>query len=142
MDYWRPMETLPERTSVDVWVHSLDNPDYGRRACGIAMVDGEWYGAHPPEEKYGEYAAFWMPIPAPPTCKQNLQVDPKIVAGHVCWSCMSRVDHATRSPDNPARTDVCMVCNHRGEGVRSTAQAGAWGIMGPTTKAALAKENK
>lgn len=55
-----------------------------------------------------------------------------IVRGHFCFNCLSCVDEAHRSKNNPAKTDWCICCGHRAEGLNSTGLVGDWLILGPS----------
>ena len=50
----------------------------------------------------------------------------EIINGHFCFRCLKRVDQATRSKDNPAKTEFCVCCGHRMEGLNSSALVGEW----------------
>ena len=50
----------------------------------------------------------------------------EIIKGHFCWGCLPKVDHNIRSKDNPAKTEFCIYCDHRAEGINSTALVGNW----------------
>ena len=63
---WQPIETMPDRKGVDVWIVSAGNENYGRRACNVCTVDGQWFGEGSPEYQYGEYPTHWMPLPKRP----------------------------------------------------------------------------
>ena len=52
-----------------------------------------------------------------------------IVRGHFCFDCLKYVDNAERSETNIAKTDWCMKCKHRSEGINSTAKVGDWLIL-------------
>ena len=56
---WQPIDTLPERMCVDLWIKSEDNETYGRRAPDGCVVDGIYHGNNPPDRTYGEYASHW-----------------------------------------------------------------------------------
>jgi hypothetical protein len=57
-----------------------------------------------------------------------MEISPHLVAivGHVCYRCHAGFD---QTPDNPARTDFCEICGHRGEGIKRTMAKGDWGIL-------------
>ena len=55
-----------------------------------------------------------------------------IVKGHFCYACLKAVDSQKASPSNPRRTDWCLRCGHRGEGLQSSALAGDGLVLGPT----------
>ena len=63
---WQPIETLPEAVAVDLWIKSVNNPNYGRRAVDACRIDDKWFGKDFPNEEYGEYASHWMRIALPP----------------------------------------------------------------------------
>jgi hypothetical protein len=48
------------------------------------------------------------------------------IVGHVCFYCHKGFD---QTPDNPSRTDFCVKCGHRGEGIKRTMTKGDWGIL-------------
>jgi len=52
------------------------------------------------------------------------------VSGHFCWNCLTQVDWAMRTKDNPAKTDWCKMCDHKAEGLNSTAEVGNWLKLG------------
>lgn len=58
------------------------------------------------------------------------------VYGHVCNYCYKQADPAKPTKDNPLRTDFCMVCGHRGEGLKTSAVKDwrMWGIIRPTLR--------
>ena len=56
-----------------------------------------------------------------------------VVKGHFCYDCLKTVDDADASKDNPYRTDFCLKCGHRKEGLISTGQVGDWGMIGKNT---------
>jgi hypothetical protein len=64
---WQPIETVPEDVYVDVWVKSRENSSYGKRVCNVFRLNNKWFGATRPDEWHSEYAAFWMPLPKPPS---------------------------------------------------------------------------
>jgi hypothetical protein len=47
---------------------------------------------------------------------------------HVCWDCLYPANSAA---SNPARTDWCAVCGHRGEGQKRLLVPGKWGRLRP-----------
>ena len=51
-------------------------------------------------------------------------VDPFV--RHVCFYCHHSFD---QTKDNPARTDFCAMCGHRGEGIRRRLIKGRWGAL-------------
>jgi len=53
-----------------------------------------------------------------------------LVKGHFCISCLKYVDHTIASENNPYKTDWCIRCSHRQEGLNSTGQVGRWLIIG------------
>jgi hypothetical protein len=59
---------------------------------------------------------YWKPLPKPPAA---LLSSPAIGAeGHICSTCQVR--HGIRqspTPDNPRKTDWCVICKHRAEGI-------------------------
>lgn len=69
---WKPISTAPNQKAFDAWIASENNPEYGRRACGVLLVDGEWFGDGKPDKRYGEYATHWMPLPEAPPKTQSL----------------------------------------------------------------------
>ena len=48
------------------------------------------------------------------------------LVGHVCFYCHPVFD---QTKDNPSRTDFCVKCGHRGEGVKRTLEKRDWGIL-------------
>ena len=46
--------------------------------------------------------------------------------GHVCFYCHHVFD---QTKDNPSRTDFCVKCGHRGEGIKRTLEKRDWGIL-------------
>ena len=52
-------------------------------------------------------------------------VEMNIEKSHACFYCCSGFD---QTPGNPARTDWCIKCGHRGEGIMRTVKRGAWNI--------------
>ena len=53
-----------------------------------------------------------MRIAMEKTCDEKLM-------GHVCFYCYHKSDQSgMRSKENPARTDWCAICGHRGEGIK------------------------
>ncbi len=46
--------------------------------------------------------------------------------GHVCNYCVPK---SKASPANPRRTDFCVICNHRMEGVRLPVKKGIGGAI-------------
>lgn len=53
-----------------------------------------------------------------------------VVEGHFCNRCLPYVDKSEVSKENPSTTDMCIKCEHRAEGRRSTALVGDWLILG------------
>lgn len=72
---WQPIETMPERLAADVWIVSEGNENYGRRACGVCMVAGEWFGEGTPKAQYGEYATHWMKMPDRPATAMEVRCE-------------------------------------------------------------------
>ena len=66
---WQPIETMPHKRCVDVWVKSYENESFGRRATDVCIVDGIWYGEKPPRGEFGEYASHWTPLPEAPNAR-------------------------------------------------------------------------
>ena len=58
----------------------------------------------------------------------------ELVEGHFCSSCLPFVDRPEISKANPSTTDVCIKCEHRADGRRSTAMVGDWLILGKSTR--------
>jgi len=56
----------------------------------------------------------------------------EIVSGHFCINCLQYVNKAEASPENPYKTDWCICCGHRANGLTSTALVGEWFILGKT----------
>ena len=50
----------------------------------------------------------------------------KAIVGHVCFYCHHVFD---QTKDNPSRTDFCVKCGHRGEGIKRTLEKRDWGIL-------------
>lgn len=50
----------------------------------------------------------------------------KAIAGHVCFYCHHVFD---QTKDNPSRTDFCVKCGHRGEGIKRALEKRDWGIL-------------
>ena len=66
MSKWQPIETMPEKIAVDVWIRSERVSGYGRRATGVCRIGDRWFGNYLPDPDYGEYPTHWMLLPAPP----------------------------------------------------------------------------
>ena len=66
--HWQPFETVPEQQTIDIWIKSYNNANYGRRATNVTYVASanKWYGCNLPQEQFGEYVSHWMPIPSAP----------------------------------------------------------------------------
>jgi len=59
--------------------------------------------------------------------KGNMKGDTlKAIVGHVCFYCHHSFD---QTKDNPSRTDFCVKCGHRGEGIKRTLEKRDWGIL-------------
>lgn len=63
---WQPIETAPSNVAFDLWIKSALDEYYGRRLVNMCAVNGKWYGNGEIATKYGEYPAYWMPLPKPP----------------------------------------------------------------------------
>ena len=46
--------------------------------------------------------------------------------GHVCFYCHHGLD---QTKDNPAKTEFCVMCGHRGEGIKRKLEKRDWGIL-------------
>ena len=62
------------------------------------------------------------------------------VKGHFCYECL-RWMHMVLSPtkDNPRKTDWCIACNHRREGLNASGIIGDWLITHPAGNPELEK---
>ena len=78
---WRPIETMPEQLAVDVWIRSSNNENYGRRACHVCVVDGNWFGKDAPQFQFGEYPTHWMNIPCSPDAALLSAADTEVKNG-------------------------------------------------------------
>ena len=59
--------------------------------------------------------------------EENMKGDTlKAIVGHVCFYCHHSFD---QTKDNPSRTDFCVKCGHRGEGIKRTLEKRDWGIL-------------
>lgn len=58
--------------------------------------------------------------------RSEAAVDVPRLVGHVCFYCHSQ---PRQTADNPSRTDWCMKCGHRGEGVQRAMEKREWGVL-------------
>lgn len=66
---WQLIDTIPEQQVVDVWVKSLDNPDFGVRVCNVSKDirhSRGWTGIEYCYITDRVFPTHWMPIPQPP----------------------------------------------------------------------------
>lgn len=59
------------------------------------------------------------------------------IEGHVCARCYGP---AQASQNNPRRTDWCMICGHRADGVKMMGKIGQWGRIYVDTQEAGRRE--
>lgn len=59
---WQPIETVPESQTIDVWVVSDENPEYGHRITDVHYHNGRWFGV----DLRWHYPKYWMPLPNRP----------------------------------------------------------------------------
>lgn len=64
---WQPIETAPDSQSIDVWLTSKHNPQFGARVTDVHKVGNRWFGfPNWWSATDGVLPTHWMPLPAPP----------------------------------------------------------------------------
>ena len=115
---WQPFETAPKNVHFDLWVKSKNNPDFGRRACNIIFADGALFGEKLPEPEYGEYPAYWMPVPDRPFDIKKFYdekaehgnqrfLDGLLFAIRICDDLIFAVDNGGNIYRRPANAEIC-----------------------------------
>lgn len=66
MSEWQPIETAPDEYTIDVWIGSTMNPEFGVRITSVHRIGTKWFGIPDHYNTDKVKPTHWMPYPGRP----------------------------------------------------------------------------